>query len=313
MTTCPICKIGSYSGHSESDGILSIECSNCGRYSITKDTLSDLEAVVARGNHRRETLAYAIRRRSRPDAWTRVTSELVDQVEKNAIELPGATEQVDNLLRWIAEHRGPGESADVRFERFQAIIGTATKAGFAWVTATAKDRGLIAGPRLDHQAMATLTLDGWKWYAEFGRYQRRRQAFMAMQFGDDRLDRIVDDYFRPAVRRAGFELVRLDDEPKAGIIDNRMRVEIRRSRLLVCDLTHDNSGAYFEAGFAEGLGLPVIYTCEAATLSGKKVHFDTRNCMIVSWAADDPARAAAALTATIRNTLPEEAALEDPE
>jgi len=33
----------------------------------------------------------------------------------------------------------------------------------------------------------------------------------------------------------------------------RMRLEIRRSRFAVVDLTHGNRGAYWEAGFAEGL------------------------------------------------------------
>ena len=56
--------------------------------------------------------------------------------------------------------------------------------------------------------------------------------------------------------------------PKAGLIDDRLRVEIRTSRFLIADLTHENAGAYWEAGFAEGLGKPVIYTCE-------KSKFDT--------------------------------------
>jgi len=48
---------------------------------------------------------------------------------------------------------------------------------------------------------------------------------------------------------------------------------IRTARFVIADLTHDNNGAYFEAGFAEGLGLPVIYTCEAGKFDAKKTHF----------------------------------------
>ena len=69
-------------------------------------------------------------------------------------------------------------------------------------------------------------------------------------------------FLMPAVASAGFDLVRLDEDPQAGSIDERLRVEIRKSRFLVADLTHGNPGAYWEAGFAEGLGKPVIYTCE---------------------------------------------------
>src|SRR5882672_1006542 len=145
-----------------------------------------------------------------------------------------------------------------------------------------------------------------------GRHRRSRVAFMAMQYNDPILERLVDDHFRPAVAQAGFELRLLKDKPAAGIIDNRMRVEIRRSRIAVCDLTHGNKGAYWEAGFAEGLGLPVIYTCEESALKDAKLHFDTRNCQVVPWTVDQPQRAAEMLRDTIRNTLPTEASLDDP-
>ena len=134
---------------------------------------------------------------------------------------------------------------------------------------------------------------------------------MAMPYGKEPLTSIVDEHFRPAVKQTGFDLIRLDDRPKAGIIDNRLRVEIRRSRLLISDITHDNHGAIWEAGFAEGLGRPVIYTCEAGKLKGK--HFDIRNCQMVPWSQDAPEEAAETLKATIRNTLPDEAILDDSE
>jgi nucleoside 2-deoxyribosyltransferase len=37
--------------------------------------------------------------------------------------------------------------------------------------------------------------------------------------------------------------------------------EIRNSRLLVADFTGQRGGVYFEAGFAYGIGIPVIWTC----------------------------------------------------
>ena len=40
---------------------------------------------------------------------------------------------------------------------------------------------------------------------------------------------------------------------------------IRDAKFVIADLTHDNNGAYWEAGYAEGLGKPVIYICEKET------------------------------------------------
>jgi nucleoside 2-deoxyribosyltransferase len=87
-------------------------------------------------------------------------------------------------------------------------------------------------------------------------------------------------------------------------------VEIRRSRFLVVDLTDDNRGAYWEAGFGEGLGKPVIYTCEKAHFE-KGIHFDTNHHQTIVWQSSDLASAAQRLKDTIRATLPAEAKMSD--
>lgn len=94
------------------------------------------------------------------------------------------------------------------------------------------------------------------------------------------------------------------------LIDDRMRVEIRRSRFMLADLTHSNNGAYWEAGYAEGLGIPVIYTCKKAVFDERKSHFDTNHHLTVMWHGDN-ATVTEELKATIRATLPAEAKLDD--
>jgi nucleoside 2-deoxyribosyltransferase len=41
-----------------------------------------------------------------------------------------------------------------------------------------------------------------------------------------------------------------------------MREDISQSCLLLAEMTNYNKGAYWEAGYAEGLKIPVIYLCE---------------------------------------------------
>ena len=134
---------------------------------------------------------------------------------------------------------------------------------------------------------------------------------MAMQYNDPILDQKIFPKFKEATKEAGFDLVRLDNAPRAGLIDEQLRVEIRRARFLVADLTHDNSGAYWEAGFAEGLDKPVIYTCEKGVFKSRGTHFDTNHFHTIQWDAADPLKAARELKATIRATLPDEARMED--
>jgi nucleoside 2-deoxyribosyltransferase len=79
---------------------------------------------------------------------------------------------------------------------------------------------------------------------------------------------------------------------KENTIDLKLRNTIRDSRLLICDLTDRNNGAYFEAGFAEGLGKAVIYICEQSSFDEReqgenRLHFDVEHQEIYRWKKDD--------------------------
>jgi hypothetical protein len=66
---------------------------------------------------------------------------------------------------------------------------------------------------------------------------KSRLAFMAMKYNDAEPDAFFRDYPKPAVAAVGFDLRRNDEAPEAGLIDNRMRVQIRARRFVVCDLS----------------------------------------------------------------------------
>ena len=76
--------------------------------------------------------------------------------------------------------------------------------------------------------------------------------------------------------------------------------------------THCPAGAYWEAGFAEGLGKPVIYICRAKEGDAeKKTHFDANHRHTVRWDLSTLDETAKKLKAVIRNTLLGDAKQED--
>ena len=154
-------------------------------------------------------------------------------------------------------------------------------------------------------AHVNLSLDGWEKYEEEKRSGfDGNYGFIAMKFNDDELDKLVRDVVKPAIRnQLSIELVDLRDVKQAGIIDNLMRVTIRDAKFLIADLTHDNHGAYWEAGYAEGLGKPVVYICEKAKFESASTHFDVNHCTTVSWSADDADEFRDRLIATLRHSL----------
>lgn len=151
----------------------------------------------------------------------------------------------------------------------------------------------------------TLSLEGWEQYEAEKRGQfEGNYGFIAMEFGDDKLDEFVQKVVKPAIlAHLGLELLDMRDAARAGIIDDIMRITIRDARFVVADLTHDNNGAYWEAGYAEGLGKPVIYICEKDKFDQKTSHFDVNHCTTVMWSANDPHTFCTELVAVLRRSL----------
>jgi hypothetical protein len=289
-----------------------VPCDRRGPYYATEEAADDLPGTLRGDPELIARVGHGVRRMQRPGTEPVLTTELVEQLV--ATPLPSVFGQANNLIRWLGENvPGTGETVYIEAAKHQFVVGAKTERGFGLVVDHLFSNGFLTGAQANAmnafgQAHATLTFRGWEYFDQLQRGQvDSRKVFMAMKYGDAALDRIVNDHFRPAVAQTGFELTRLDDAPRAGLIDDRLRVEIRSAGMLIADLSHDNLGAYWEAGFAEGLGKPVIYTCERTKFEEAKTHFDTNHHLTVVWDAGDPVAAAEQLKATIRATLPADA------
>lgn len=110
------------------------------------------------------------------------------------------------------------------------------------------------------------------------------QAFVAMWFHESMEDHYHKGFFR-AITEAGYKPVRIDRKEHINKIDDEIIAEIRRSRFLIADFTCEpgkpRGGVYFEAGFAHGLKIPVIWTCRDDVFG--EVHFDTRQYNHIVW------------------------------
>ncbi len=110
------------------------------------------------------------------------------------------------------------------------------------------------------------------------------QGFVAMWFHPD-MDDAYNNGLRLAIEGAGYQPLRIDFVDHNDKIDDEIIAEIRRSRFVVADFTHGETGVrggvYYEAGFAHGLNIPVIFTCRKDRQ--KEIHFDTRQFNHIFW------------------------------
>lgn len=142
---------------------------------------------------------------------------------------------------------------------------------------------------------------------EFGSYDKaERKARRAFELYEDAMwfDPSMEDLYEKAIKPAveadqKTRCVRVDLVEHNDKICDQIIAEIRRSKYVVADFTGQRGGVYFEAGFAQGLGIPVIWTVKACDVG--KLHFDTRqyNHIVYDSAEDLLAKLANRIRATI--------------
>lgn len=315
MDKCPVCKWGGHDleRHSEAQKIW-VDCPRCGRYALDEAwalAVSTGKIQVDLNTRQTAALGYAIRNSNPQKVWS---GDAIDKVLERDY-LPSVAEQAENLIFYMGcEQRSAGDRLELLYLKVLFLIGATESHDVLFLIRGLIEEGVIVGKLGSQSANIVLTMKGWDRFAKLTKgVEASNQGFMAMPFGYEYLTRIFYEHWKPATDRTGMPLQRLDENPKAGSISNRMQVEIRRSKYLVAELTHNNPGAYWEAGFAEGLGKPVIYLCEQSFFDDPQngVHFDVSQRQSVIWNADNLADAEEQLKSIIRNTFPEDARMSD--
>ena len=225
--------------------------------------------------------------------WPRVTTDTLAYIRTKQ-HLP-VHERAERLLKCIA-NQAEAVGAAVTIDR-------ETHVAYAWSESMHFDdvyyflnylieKAWIQGNRgSDGSFTGTITVDGYDHIAEKEMNTDSAQAFVAMWFGDE-MDDAYEQGIRLGIEAAGYTPMRIDRKPDVNKIDDEIIAEIRRSRFLVADFTHGKDGArggvYFEAGFAYGLGLDVIYSCRKDMVD--QLHFDTRQYYHIVWETPEELR-----------------------
>jgi nucleoside 2-deoxyribosyltransferase len=306
---CLICgQSGKKASHFESGGT-AFKCSRCGNYRLS----GSFEAVlVANGRPKNwAAISHVLRTGNEP-----LITRHYYKSHLESASLPHPSVAADNLILWLGQHCELGQSIALEVIALAAEIG-ATDVGCYVILDFAVSKNWIKWEKVVAGiGSVQLTIPGWERNQELQLTNKKsRLAFMAMKFNQSDIHDLYVNHLKNAVKQTGFDLQTVDESQPAGLIDDHIRLKIRRSNFVLADVSHGNNGAYWEAGFAEGLGLPVIYLCAQEVMQDKghphHPHFDTNHHLTVIWDTTDPATACTRLKETIRATLPHDAVLDD--
>ena len=257
-----------------------------GPYAITWEAEVDLEGHYLNEKVRAKLTTIILDQLEQGIRWPLVNRTLIEQA-KNGPSIP-VDQRADRLLRYIASQAVTlATRVEIEKDSYGAYAWSESVewGEIIYLLTYLKDMGWIRG-----QTFANGWFHGRPTVAGYNRIAQQRvnldssQAFVAMWFNDT-MNEAFENGIKLAIRDAGYHPLKINEKPDIDKIDDEIIAEIRRSRFLVADFTHGEGGArggvYFEAGFAHGLGIPVIYTCRSDMVD--KLHFDTRQYAHIVW------------------------------
>lgn len=284
-----------------------------GRYWITDTAAAILRSWPSR-DWRAVALTEEIYLANRSGATLAVDSRVLEGLK--LLKPLSALDQFRRFLQLIADfHPEVGDYFDwtreysaIALEILAAVrasaesnYGTARMRADLFFVEAIKAGYLIRDPASDH--LSRISTEGWEHIESLAATGSGKQIFVAMWFGTDEQTRLWKEGIEPGIIAAGYTPLRIDNKAHNGKIDDQIIAEIRKSRAVIVDMTcglakplnwssaaeigAPRGGVYYEAGYAMGLGLPVIWTVKNDIADVENVvHFDIRQYAQIRWRSD---------------------------
>jgi len=230
----------------------------------------------------RGALSCASRQASEIGERLRITGENVYELAQAHLH-PRVSETAEQLLREIAKRAvRPQKGASFFPDRDFTLIDCHSKEEFVWYSKWLEELGLaFPTGRGPESVQLTLSMKGWTQIQPLPRPGGiPGQCFVAMWFSED-MREAYELGIEPAVKAAEFKPIRIDRKEHNNEIPDEIMKEIRNAQFVVADFTGQRNGVYYEAGFAMGLGRPVIWTCREDHI--RELHFDTSHRNHIAW------------------------------
>ncbi|MDR3372977.1 MAG: hypothetical protein P4L98_04535 [Ancalomicrobiaceae bacterium] len=283
---CPVWETPAITYRADLSNFLSDSVRMGGRYMITDRAFDVLKAADPRLKAKLTT--WAIRQREQGAPCPIINTEIVELVA--SARPRSVVERSESYLMFIESQTSYiGEKISSFAGRLESLSYTesANIDEIAYLSRVLEQKGWVFSSEtfLTGERILELTIDGYIHLDELRTRQTlSSQAFVAMWFDASMTD-AYDNGLKPGIEDAGYSAVRIDAVAHNNKIDDAIIAEIRRSRFLVADFSHGEGGprggVYYEAGFAHGLNIPVIFTCRQDMID--KVHFDTRQYNHITW------------------------------
>jgi hypothetical protein len=283
-----------------------INCARCGDYNLHSHLFDDNDGIRRSGEAKLLYLSQLARQLSERQEYLRLSWDNWHDYDVVPRPPSAATYYEAVLLELAARCKYPGNGTpplSLVESAARHMLPTLAMIDIANQLAEAGLLKVSSADRLGYRA--ALTIEGWQRVDKLTlRRDPSRRAFVAMWF-DPSLNPAYDAVAKVLTAEGYVGPFRVDDAAHAELpegerhskIDDRILAEIRGSRFVIADFTGNRQAVYYEAGFADGLGIPVLWCCQAGA-HFDALNFDTRQHEHIKWT--EPADLASQLQAKIR-------------
>lgn len=269
-----------------------------GKYRITGTARAILDAKKMSAAQRVSLTSWLVAQRKAGITVPTITSTNLDAaISRSQLSF---SDRVDVTLQFLQKIRprldqqfvfSPTQNPDNETQTFMAETETEVPAELRSLLVTVHKMGLLEANLSGPAGLFWISASGWQRLDTLrARSGATPQAFVAMWFHPTTQEAYEKGIVR-AIEDSGYRPIRIDQKEHINKIDDEIIAEIRRSHFVVADFTCEPGkvcgGVYFEAGFAMGLRIPVIWTCRDGT---SDLHFDTRQYAHLIWTTPDDLR-----------------------
>ncbi len=268
--SCPFCGLPvDEIGHGYSFYL--VRCPNCGDYEISHDDQDDFASEFRRNPILKNTShllsGYLRTLNDRGEDKFQISiQKAVEIIESGQLPIT-IREKLDSLLEWFYR-QSDRFAKDISFNVDMPSIAYAhDRTELQKMVFELVREGYLYPPNQSESRHGyQLSIKGIDYIETRKKEVKEKQCFIAMWFSHDMMD-IFKTTISKAIQDSNYDPLIISMKEHNDNINDHIISEIRKSRFIVADFTGNRGGVYFEAGFAMGLGKPVIWTC-------RKDHFD---------------------------------------
>ena len=244
-----------------------VKCKNCGDYFITND-MEDFDFDKEGYSRKKHLISGSLRDLKEKGIEPQTIG--LKNIAQFVLRPPKVREKLDRILMYLYRHSDT-LFAPVTLPKSEPAIASAKNDDeFAMMLTPLQELGEIQIVEGGYRWKYNLTLEGVKRAEILSETSSvSKQCFVAMWFEPCEMNGVYSNAISVAVKKAGYDPLIISEKEQNNDICDEIIAEIRSSKFLVADLTGNRGGVYYEAGFAQGLGIPVIWCC-------RKDWFDTQ-------------------------------------